>query len=63
MIVLGKKAKPKKKKFRLGIAFLIGLLIMLISFGTYMVNTTLEEVLESEYGEPIVTHDYSSSEE
>ena len=53
--------KEKKKKFfRPDIALLIGLLAMLISFGTYMVNTSLEEVLEKEYGAPVVTHDYSS---
>ncbi|MBQ8965329.1 hypothetical protein [Ruminococcus sp.] len=57
------KEKKKKKRFRLDIAIIIGLLAMLISFGTYMVNTTLEDVLEEEYGGPIVTHDYSSSSE
>ncbi len=56
------KEKKKKKRFRLDIAIIIGLLAMLISFGTYMVNTSLEDVLEEEYGGPIVTHDYSSSE-
>lgn len=55
----GMKEK-KKKRFRLDIALLIGLLAMLISFGAYMVNTSLEEVLEKEYGAPVVTHDYSS---
>jgi hypothetical protein len=55
----GMKEK-KKKRFRLDIALLIGLLAMLISFGAYMVNTSLEDVLEKEYGAPVVTHDYSS---
>ena len=59
---MGRKQK-KKKRFRLDIAIIIGLLIMLISFGTYMVHTSLEDVLEAEYGQPIVTHDYGSSQE
>ena len=63
MKILGKKVQKKKKRFRLDIAIIIGILIMLISFGTYMVNTTLEDVLEAEYGAPIVTHDYSSQAE
>lgn len=56
------KDKKKKKGFRLDIALMIGLLIMLISFGSYMVNTTLEDVLEKEYGAPVVTHIDSASE-
>ena len=56
------KDKKKKKGFRLDIALMIGLLIMLISFGSYMVNTTLEDVLEKEYGAPVVTHIDSTSE-
>lgn len=56
------KKNEKKKLFRLDIAIFIGILILLISLGTYMSETTLEEVLENEYGSPIVTHDYSSSE-
>lgn len=52
--------EKKKKLFRPDIALLIGLLAMLISFGVYMVNTSLEDVLEKEYGAPVVTHDYSS---
>ena len=50
------KAKKKKKLFRLDIAVMIGLIVMLISFGSYMVHTTLEDVLEKEYGAPVVTH-------
>lgn len=53
--------KKKVKLFRPVLALVIGLLIMLISFGTYMVHTTLEDVLEEEYGIPVVTHDQSSS--
>ncbi|HCJ41965.1 hypothetical protein [uncultured Ruminococcus sp.] len=55
--------KKKVKLFRPVLALVIGLLIMLISFGTYMVHTSLEDVLEKEYGAPIVTHDLSSSQE
>ena len=32
---------------------------MLISFCAYMMNTTLEEVLENETGSSVVTHDYT----
>lgn len=56
------KEKKKKQRFRLDIALVIGLLIMLISFGSYMVNTSLEDVLEKEYGAPVVTHTDSASE-
>ncbi|ADU22368.1 hypothetical protein [Ruminococcus albus] len=52
--------EKKKRRFRLDIAILIGLLAMFISYGAYMVNTSLEEVLEKEYGAPVVTHDSSS---
>lgn len=53
------RKKKKKRLFRLDIAVFIGLLIMLISLGSYMLSTTLEEVLEEEYGAPIVTHEES----
>ena len=32
---------------------------MLISFYAYMMNTTLEGVLENETGSSVVTHDYT----
>lgn len=51
--------EKKKRLFRFDIAILLGLLAMFISFATYMVNTTLEEVLEKEYGAPVVTHESS----
>ena len=54
------RSKKKRSRFRLDIAIFIGILVILISLGTYMVNTDLEDVLEEEYGAPIVTHDYSS---
>ena len=53
-------AEKKKKRFRLDIAIILGFLALLISFGIFMVNTTLEDVLEKEYGSPVVTHVDSS---
>lgn len=53
-----KKIK-KKNRFRLDIALILGFFIMLISFCAYMLNTSLEDVLEEEYGSSIVTHDYT----
>lgn len=53
-----KKAK-KKNRFRLDIALILGFFVMLISFCAYMLNTSLEDVLEEEYGTSIVTHDYT----
>ncbi|MDO4945217.1 MAG: hypothetical protein Q4E74_08485 [Ruminococcus sp.] len=53
-----KKVK-KKNRFRLDIALILGFFVMLISFCAYMLNTSLEDVLEEEYGTSIVTHDYT----
>ena len=55
------KEEKKKRRFRLDIAIILGILALLISFGTYMVNTSLEDVLEKEYGSPVITHSDSSS--
>ena len=49
----------KKNGYRLDIMRLAGILVMLISFCAYMMNTTLEEVLENETGSSVVTHDYT----
>jgi len=53
-----KKVK-KKNRFRLDIALILGFFVMLVSFCAYMLNTSLEDVLEEEYGTSIVTHDYT----
>lgn len=56
----GKNKKVKKKKrFRLDIALIIAFFLLIVSFSAYMINTDLEDVLEEEYGESIVTHDYT----
>ncbi|MBO5448415.1 MAG: hypothetical protein J5994_03700 [Ruminococcus sp.] len=56
----GKNKKVKKKKrFRLDIALIIAFFLLIVSFSAYMINTDLEDVLEGEYGESIVTHDYT----
>jgi len=58
--VSGKNKKVKKKKrFRLDIALIIAFFLLIVSFSAYMINTDLEDVLEEEYGESIVTHDYT----
>lgn len=56
----------KKNRFRIDIALILGFFVLLISFCAYMINTQLEQVLQEEYGAPVVTHDYTyetSSEE
>jgi len=53
-----KKVK-KKNRFRLDIALILGFFVMLVSFCAYMLNTSLEDVLEEEYSTSIVTHDYT----
>lgn len=52
-----KKNEKKGARFRLDIALIIAFFVLIISFSAYMLNTTLEDVLEKEYGGPIVTHD------
>ncbi|MBR1422487.1 MAG: hypothetical protein IJ571_03485 [Ruminococcus sp.] len=47
----------KKYRFRLGLVLLISFVILAVSFCAYMMNTTLEEVLESETGSSVITHD------
>lgn len=49
----------KKGRFRLDIALIVGLIIMIISFSAYLINTDLEDVLEDELGGNVVTHDYT----
>ena len=51
--------KRKKSGFRLDIAIIIAIFILLISFCAYMLTTDLEDVLEKESGSSIVTHDYT----
>ena len=49
--------KKKKNGYRLDIVLIVSFFVMLISFCAYMMNTTLEEVLET--GSSVVTHDYT----
>ena len=51
--------KKKKNSYRLDIVLIVSFFVMLISFCAYMMNTTLEEVLENETGSSVVTHDYT----
>ena len=51
--------KKKKNGYRLDIVLIVSFFVMLISFCAYMMNTTLEEVLENETGSSVVTHDYT----
>lgn len=51
--------KKKKNGYRLDIVLIVSFFVMLISFCAYMMNTTLEGVLENETGSSVVTHDYT----
>ncbi len=51
--------KEEKNGYRLDIVLIVSFFVMLISFCAYMMNTTLEEVLENETGSSVVTHDYT----
>lgn len=51
--------KKKKNGYRLDIVLIVSFFVMLISFCAYMINTTLEGVLENETGSSVVTHDYT----
>lgn len=50
-------AKKKKIKFRLDLAILLSLLILIVVFLAYMVSTDVPELLESENSTAVVTHD------
>ena len=51
--------KKKKNGYRLDIVLIVSFFVMLISFCAYMMNTTLEEVLENETGSSVVTQQFS----
>ncbi|WP_124101081.1 hypothetical protein [Ruminococcus sp. Marseille-P6503] len=53
------KKKAGKFRYRIDILLIVSLFIVLITFCAYMMNTGLEETLEKERGEEIVTHDYT----
>lgn len=53
------KKEKRADRFRLDIVLIIWFFALLISFSAYMINTSLESVLEEEYGGPVVTHDYT----
>lgn len=55
------RRNKKKSRFRLDIVLIISFFIFLISISMYMINTDLDDVLEEEYGAPIVTHDYNNA--
>ncbi|MCD8095677.1 MAG: hypothetical protein LUE12_06060 [Ruminococcus sp.] len=53
---MGKK-KKRKGALRVDIIGIVSLLILLITFFSYMLNTTLEDVLDKQRGEGvIITH-------
>lgn len=54
-----KSTEKKTAKFRLDIVLIVSFFVLLISFCAYMINTSLEEVLNNEYDSSIVTHDYT----
>lgn len=51
--------KTKRFRYRIDIMLIVSLFIVLITFCAYMMNTDLEETLESQRGTEIVTHDYT----
>ena len=53
--------KQKRMKFRLGLLIFISFVIMLIAFCSYMMSTSLEEVLYDERGVHVITHSDESS--
>lgn len=55
------RKNKKKSRFRLDIVLIISFFIFLISISMYMINTDLDDVLEEEYGTPIVTHDHNNA--
>ncbi|MGN0601647.1 MAG: hypothetical protein ACI4I7_02930 [Oscillospiraceae bacterium] len=50
-------AKKKKLKFRIDIIALIAIFILIIVFCAYMMNTSVIEVVESECGTEVITHE------
>lgn len=52
--------KKRRERMRLDIAIGLGLLVMVVTFLAYMLDTSLEDVLERERGEgAIITHTVS----
>lgn len=51
--------KEKKNGYRLDIVLIVCFFVLLISFCAYMMNTSLEDVVEKETGSSVVTHDYT----
>lgn len=49
----------RKPKYRIGLLLIVSLLVLGVTFAAYMINTSLEDTLIDERGEPIVTHDYT----
>lgn len=51
-----RKNKKTDEKFHTGIVIIASIFVLIISFFAYMINTDLEDVLEKEYGDSVVTH-------
>lgn len=59
---MSEKKKKRRRGLRIDIIALVSILILLITFFAYMLNTTLEDVLEKERGSSvIITHTDESS--
>ncbi|MGN0595318.1 MAG: hypothetical protein ACI4I6_09175 [Hominimerdicola sp.] len=52
--------KKNKSRFRFDIVIACSLFVLLVSFCAYMLNTSLEEVLEKESGQQVITHNYNT---
>lgn len=54
---MAEKKKKRRRGLRVDIIALVSVLILLVTFFAYMLNTTLEDVLERERGSGvIITH-------
>ena len=50
-------AKKKKIRFRIDIVALISILLLIIVFCAYMMNTPITKVIEQERDTVVITHD------
>ena len=50
-------AKKKKSRFRFDILLIVSLLILIVVFCAYVLNTPVIDILENERDTQVVTHD------
>ncbi len=54
-----KSVEKKRTRFRIDIIAIVAVVIFVLTFCAYMINTRLEDVLAQQRGGEIVTHDYT----